>query len=121
MSTIGRLPNLEVLKLLFKAFEGQTWEMREGEFLNLKYLKLDNIEIAQWDVSSDHLPCLTQLVLHRCKELEEVPSSFGDIPTLQMIEVHLCSQSAAASVKQIQEKQQDMGNELKVLISGMKT
>lgn len=120
ISTIGRLPNLESLKLLFKAFEGRVWETREGEFQNLKYLKLDKLDIAQWEASNDHFPSLEQLVLQRCTQLEEVPLSFGEIPTLQIIEVHWCAEAAAVSVKKIEEEQRDSGNEeLKVLISGL--
>ncbi|XP_071924935.1 putative late blight resistance protein homolog R1B-17 [Coffea arabica] len=120
ISTIGKLPHLEVLKLLSRAFDGQIWEMTEGEFQSLKYLKFDNLWIAQWKASNDHLPCLRHLVLQRCKKLEEVPSSLGDIRTLERIEVHWCSQSAAVSVKEIEDEQRDIGNEeLMVLISGM--
>ena len=94
--------------------------MTGGEFQSLKYLKLDNLWIAQWKASNDHLPCLRHLVLQRCKKLEEVPSSLGDIRTLERIEVHWCSQSAAVSVKEIEDEQRDIGNEeLMVLISGM--
>lgn len=116
--TIGRLPNLEVLKLLFRAFEGPQWNMREGEFLKLKFLKLDTLTtIKQWNASADHFPCLQRLVLQRCKQLEKIPSVFGDIPTLQMIEVQWCSISASKSARQIQEEQQDLGNDgLKVFI-----
>ncbi|KAL2559336.1 putative late blight resistance protein-like protein R1B-16 [Forsythia ovata] len=108
---IGRLPNLEVLKLLFKSFEGKRWDMKDEEFLKLKYLKLDNLDIAQWIASSDHFPCLERLVLLRCKQLEELPSCLGDVPTLQVIEMQWCSTSAAESARQIQENQKDMGND----------
>ncbi|KAL2559043.1 putative late blight resistance protein-like protein R1A-4 [Forsythia ovata] len=117
ISQIGRLPNLEVLKLLFKSFEGKRWDMKDEEFLNLKYLKFDNLDIAQWNASSDHFPYLERLVLLRCKQLEELPSCLGDVPTLQVIEMQWCSPSSAESARQIQENQKDMGNEdLKVLI-----
>ncbi|KAL0306763.1 UNVERIFIED_CONTAM: hypothetical protein Sradi_6093600 [Sesamum radiatum] len=38
MTTIGSLPNLEVLKLHDDAFEGSEWNPIEGEFLRLKAL-----------------------------------------------------------------------------------
>ena len=71
ISAIGRFPNLEVLKLLDRAFEEQQWEMNEGEFQNLKFLKLDLLNIITWIVSSKHLPSLEQIVLHSCKHLQE--------------------------------------------------
>ncbi|CDP16515.1 unnamed protein product [Coffea canephora] len=110
------LPNLEVLKLLSKAFEGKVWEMKEGEFLKLKILKLDSLNIAEWNACSDHLPQLEHLILRSCRELKEVPSGFGDSSTLEMIEVQFCTSSLEESVKQLQEEQHDMGNELKVLV-----
>ncbi|KAL3504640.1 hypothetical protein ACH5RR_034484 [Cinchona calisaya] len=120
ISVIGQLPNLEVLKLLYKAFEGQEWEMREGEFQKLKFLKLDTLDIKLWNASSEHLPSLEQLVVLSCLELEEIPSSFGEIPTLQLIEMKWCSSSATDSVKQILEEQRDMSNDqLNVILVGM--
>nr|XP_027093447.1 putative late blight resistance protein homolog R1B-8 isoform X1 [Coffea arabica] len=102
ISAIGkRLQNLEVLKLLSRAFEGQTWDMREGEFIKLKYLMLDTLSIAQWNATSDHLPNLEQLVLRNCKKLEEVPFSLGEITTLQMIEVQSCKKSTEESAIRI--------------------
>ncbi|KAL3504545.1 hypothetical protein ACH5RR_034386 [Cinchona calisaya] len=110
ISVIGQLPNLEVLKLLNNAFEGQQWDMREGEFQKLKFLKLDSLDIEQWNASSEDLHCLEKLVLINCQELEEIPSAFGEIPTLQLIEMKWCSSSATESVKQILEEQRDMSN-----------
>lgn len=37
MSAISRLSSLQVLKLIFKAFEGDTWVMKEVTFPKLKY------------------------------------------------------------------------------------
>ncbi|XP_027097613.2 putative late blight resistance protein homolog R1A-4 isoform X1 [Coffea arabica] len=116
ISEIGRLPNLEVLKLLSKAFEGKVWEMKEGEFLKLKFLKLDSLNIAEWNACSDHLPQLVHLILRSCRELKEVPSGFGDSSTLEMIEVQFCTSSLVESVRQLQQEQLDMGNELKVIV-----
>ncbi|KAL3505906.1 hypothetical protein ACH5RR_031288 [Cinchona calisaya] len=112
ISAIGRLQNLEVLKLLSRAFEGKRWNMIE--FLQLKFLKLESLDIVEWNLSSDHLPNLQQLVLQRCNRLEEVPYAFAEMPTLQVIEVQWCAKSAEASVR----KFKDEGIEgLKVLIN----
>ncbi|XP_027173977.1 late blight resistance protein R1-A-like [Coffea eugenioides] len=113
ISTIGRLPNLEVLKLLLGAFEGLTWDMEEEHFKELKFLKLDNLNISQWNATCDHLPKLERLVLQNCKDLEEIPYDFADIGTLELVEVHWCGQSAEESAKRIGEATGD----IKVLIS----
>nr|XP_027119067.1 putative late blight resistance protein homolog R1B-17 isoform X2 [Coffea arabica] len=111
--TIGRLPNLEVLKLLLGAFEGLVWDMEEEQFKELKFLKLDDLNICQWNATSDHLPKLERLVLRNCKDLEEIPNDFADIGTLEVIEVHWCGQSAEESAKGIREAVGD----IKVIIS----
>ncbi|XP_027075867.1 putative late blight resistance protein homolog R1A-10 [Coffea arabica] len=120
ISTIGKLPKLEVLKLLGSSVVGEEWEMTEGEFPKLRVLKLSQLwDFRSWTASSDNFPRLEKLVVRWCRELEEVPSCLGECPTLEMIEVTGCRESVANSVKQIQQEQRDMGNEaLKILIEG---
>lgn len=94
------------------------WDMKEGEFPKLKFLKLDTLNLAQWNSSSDDFPSLQHLVLRNCRQLEEVPSGLGGVPTLEIIEVQLCRQSAEESIRTIKEEQHMMGNDyLKVLIN----
>ncbi|XP_073046602.1 putative late blight resistance protein homolog R1A-3 [Primulina eburnea] len=111
MSIIGCLPNLEVLKLLLGSFAGKEWETTEGEFLVLKYLQIRNIDLMEWRVeSSTHFPCLETLILW-CYKLKEVPSSVGDIPTLQNLRVQVSHMKAKDSVSQIIEEQENLGND----------
>ncbi|PWA80249.1 Disease resistance protein [Artemisia annua] len=60
MSTIQSLPNLEILKLLNYAFEGPTWDTGEGQFRQLKFLKLQNLDIHEWEAYSSNFPCQLQ-------------------------------------------------------------
>uniref|UniRef100_A0A5B6YL23 Uncharacterized protein n=1 Tax=Davidia involucrata TaxID=16924 RepID=A0A5B6YL23_DAVIN len=118
MSLLGMLPNLEVLKLRHDACIGPQWETSDGQFLRLKVLKLDDLHVVQWNTSSFHFPNLQHLVLFMCQKLGEIPSSLGDIPTLQIVELWWCSYSAVHSARQIQEEQHDMGNDsLKIIIN----
>ncbi|CDP08040.1 unnamed protein product [Coffea canephora] len=112
ISAIRSLANLEILKLQSGAFEGQTWEMEEGEFQRLRFLSLDTLDIVQWNASCDHLPRLERLVLQNCNDLEEIPFDLVDILSLQMIEVNCCAQSVEESAKEIG----DASGEVKVLI-----
>ncbi|CAA2958520.1 Hypothetical predicted protein [Olea europaea subsp. europaea] len=117
MEIIGRLLNLEVLKLQSASFDGNKWDTSEGEFPQLKFLKVHCVQIAEWNTSSDHFPRLQRLLLEHCHLLKMIPSSLGDIPTLQMIKVYGCAQAIVESASKIQEEQRDMGNEeLKVMI-----
>ncbi|KAK6150828.1 hypothetical protein DH2020_015760 [Rehmannia glutinosa] len=118
VSMIGRLPTLEVLKLVKVSMEGKEWSTSDDEFEQLRFLKLDNVQIAKWNAENEHFPKLEQLVLRNCVDLQEIPSVLGDIATLQLIRVELCRKSVAESALIIQQEQQDMGNEeLKIIIS----
>ncbi|XP_027099479.1 putative late blight resistance protein homolog R1A-3 [Coffea arabica] len=110
ISAIGQLPNLEVLKLRKSAFLDLKWDMEDGEFIKLKFLQLSEVQIERWNACSEPFPSLQRLVLINCKGLEEIPSSFGDIPTLKIMRVYWCHK-ATSSAQQIFEEQQDMGND----------
>ncbi|CAA2964239.1 late blight resistance homolog R1A-3 isoform X1 [Olea europaea subsp. europaea] len=117
MELIGKLEYLVVLKLRDVSFDGGRWDTSEGEFPQLKFLKLSNVGLAEWNTSSDHFPRLQRLGLEYCKHLKMIPPILGDIPTLLMIEVYKCAEAIKESAKRIQEEQEDMGNEeLKVII-----
>ncbi|MCD7472620.1 hypothetical protein HAX54_013901 [Datura stramonium] len=113
ISTIAELPNLETLKLLLRAFEGDEWEVNDSEFPELKYLELDDLNIAQWSVSKDAFPMLEHLVLTKCKKLKEIPSHFDDAISLRRIQVNWCSWRVANSSMEIQRMQREgMSNDV---------
>ncbi|KAL9148392.1 hypothetical protein ABFS82_12G038400 [Erythranthe guttata] len=119
MSMIGRLPKLEALKLLYTVFDGKEWKTNDDEFRELKFLKLDALKIRRWNTSDDHFPRLQRLVMHKCWKLKKFPRSLGDIPTLQVVDIHSCSKSVANSALDVQREQLEYGNdELKIIISG---
>ncbi|CDP05506.1 unnamed protein product [Coffea canephora] len=110
-------PSNSVLKLVSIVFEDTTWEMSDDEFPELKFLKLDNLNIAEWIASEDHMPKLERLVLQKCEKLNDVPIDFVEISTLQMIEVQRCGDSVEKSVMKIKVEDKHFGtDDLKVLI-----
>ncbi|XP_027099202.2 putative late blight resistance protein homolog R1A-3 [Coffea arabica] len=112
ISFIGELPNLEVLKLNEGAFVGRQWDMAEGGFQKLKFLKLCKLDIQVWNASADDLPCLERLVLHGCLSLWEIPSSaLAEMSTLQSIEIIKCMSPVWQSAMQILNEQHEMGND----------
>ncbi|XP_027178017.1 putative late blight resistance protein homolog R1A-3 [Coffea eugenioides] len=119
ISTIGKLPNLEVLKLEKKSFMGEKWEMQEGEFSKLRFLELSRLNLCNWTAyNSDNFSHLEKLVLYSCLRLEEVPLCLGESSTIEMIEVEFCRKSLVSYVEQIQQEQMEMGNQdLKVVIT----
>lgn len=119
LSELGRLPNLEVLKILCGAFQGPRWDTNDGEFRKLKCLKIQSRELAEWNTDSDHFPHLERLIIKECRQLKEIPMCLGDIPTMGLIELRWPRKSAAESARRIYEEQQSLGNDgLKIIIHG---
>nr|XP_027077126.1 putative late blight resistance protein homolog R1B-17 [Coffea arabica] len=96
ISAIGKLPNLVVLKLYRDSFLGEKWEMEEGDFCNLRFLKLSELDIRWWTASSGNFSYLEKLVLELLR-LKEV--LFRESVTLGLIKV--ISQSVVEILQQI--------------------
>ncbi|KAL8557564.1 hypothetical protein ACS0TY_004855 [Phlomoides rotata] len=111
MSIVDSLLNLEVLKLRDFACDGDTWETNNGGFPQLKFLLIDGSYLQDWITESSHFPRLKCLVLHACPSLTQIPDCFGEIPTLELIEVDTMNEALVNSAKQIQEDQQSYGND----------
>ncbi|KAK6783949.1 hypothetical protein RDI58_017403 [Solanum bulbocastanum] len=118
MANIVKLPKLEVLKIKNYGFYGDVWRLNDGEIFNqLKFLLIRTNDLKQWKAGSVNFPMLQRLVLRTCIYLEEIPKDFGEIYTLESIELYHCRRTAANSVNEIQEEQESMGNDcLSVLV-----
>ncbi|KAG5598162.1 hypothetical protein H5410_029532 [Solanum commersonii] len=116
LSTIARLPNLEVLSLYRTIIHGEEWNMGEDTFENLKCLKLHQVTLSKWEVGEESFPALEKLKLEGCSDLEEIPPSFGDIYSLKIITLVESPQLEDSAMK-IKEYAEDMrgGEELQVV------
>ncbi|CAI9089618.1 OLC1v1024223C1 [Oldenlandia corymbosa var. corymbosa] len=74
ISTIGKLPNLEVLKLQDSCLSGDTLDLKDVEFPELRFLKLSRLDIKCWTAPDDQHASLQKLVLDNFSNLEEIPS-----------------------------------------------
>ncbi|KAJ9552075.1 hypothetical protein OSB04_016120 [Centaurea solstitialis] len=104
MSTLGKLPDLEVLKLGDNAFVGKCWETPDGRFLRLRILEIGKTDLAVWKPAVDQFPQLQRLSLKNCEQLGVVPSALGSISTLEVVELWWTSHSAVASARLILKK-----------------
>ncbi|KAI3795545.1 hypothetical protein L1987_38200 [Smallanthus sonchifolius] len=110
MSIIQSLPNLHVLKPKENAFKGSCWNTYEQEFQQLKFLRLESLNINLWEAYNTSFTCLRQLEIIHCHYLDEIPLEIGEIPTLELIIIEDCKYSVGESVRKIQEEQLDEGN-----------
>ncbi|KAM3267416.1 hypothetical protein P3S67_032339 [Capsicum chacoense] len=116
LSTIARLPNLKELFLSRTIIQGKEWNMGEEDtFENLKFLFLDEVTLAKWEVGEKSFPVLEKLDLRGCRKLEEIPPGFSDICSLKIIKL-VKSPQLEDSAKKIKQYVEYMGgNELQVL------
>lgn len=105
VSSIASLQKLETLKLFFVHFTNSTrWDVTRQVFNALKYLKLELIDMDQWESADTSFPQLEKLVIKDCEQLEEIPFSFADIVTLRLIKVINCSDSVRDSAQSIRDE-----------------
>ncbi|XP_070004079.1 putative late blight resistance protein homolog R1A-3 [Nicotiana sylvestris] len=107
LSIVGKLPKLEVLKLIVNACKGKEWEVADHGFPRLKFLYLEEVDFQYWRASCHHFPCLERLVIGGCYSLDSIPRDFADITTLAHIVVWSCAESVGNSAKQIQQDMLD--------------
>ncbi|XP_057775432.1 putative late blight resistance protein homolog R1B-14 [Salvia miltiorrhiza] len=107
MTMIGSLPLLQVLELRgnWATQKIRTWSPVNGQFQRLKFLKFYCCDLKCWNADNSHFPVLEKLVLCWLRKLEEIPWGIGEIPTLKLIHVNNCSNSAAISAMKIKEEQ----------------
>ncbi|KAH6812843.1 hypothetical protein C2S51_021861, partial [Perilla frutescens var. frutescens] len=112
MAILGySMPNLQVLKLINHACDGEKWRTADEQFPQLEYLLIDESSLKHWTTQGSPLPRLKCLVLRYCRDLTKIPEGIGEIPTLELIEVESCTSSVEQSAKQIEEDQQNDGND----------
>ncbi|KAL6535038.1 hypothetical protein OROMI_026412 [Orobanche minor] len=121
LSLIGSLPLLEVLELKrMLSNAGKQWSPIDGQFLRLKFLKLNFCDLCLWDADSSNFPVLQRLLLVELWHLEEIPLCVGEIPTLELISVDCCSESASISAVRIKEDLlENQGNDVVQIRVGM--
>ncbi|EYU29928.1 hypothetical protein MIMGU_mgv1a001694mg [Erythranthe guttata] len=111
LRTIGSLPNLVHFKLQGEII-GNEWDPVEGEFICLKFLEIHFChDLIYWNADSSHFPVLEKLVLLGLSKLDEIPLGIGEIPTLGIIVLDDCSESANISAMKILEEQEYLGND----------
>lgn len=102
MSILGKLENLEVLKLKDNAFLGQFWHTEDRGFRCLRVLHIGRTDLVVWKASASNFPSLRSLFLRYCDRLEAIPSGLGDISSFHVIDLYHTNPSVATSARRIQ-------------------
>ncbi|PHU08036.1 hypothetical protein BC332_24525 [Capsicum chinense] len=110
LDIIAALPNLEVLKLIDDACDGEEWHPSVRGFNKLKLLLIEFNDLKYWKATNDNFPVLERLMIRSCPHLKEVPIEFADINTLQLIQLKWCLPELRKSAARIQKEQEVLGN-----------
>ncbi|XP_042488305.1 disease resistance protein RPH8A-like [Macadamia integrifolia] len=106
MATLEKLPNLKILELGWKAFEGKEMICSEGGFAKLQNLKLSVLpNLEDLKVEQGAFPCLKVLIIHRCEKLKMLPDGLQHVTTLQELNIRSMPREFKARV------QKDMGED----------
>nr|GMC86989.1 putative late blight resistance protein homolog R1C-3 isoform X3 [Ipomoea batatas] len=100
----------EVITTTMRPIDMEEYLRTENGFYKLKHLQIVESDLKHWTVIVDHFPVLECLILSCCENLEEFPSAFVDITTLQLIKLTRCCSSIVTSAKQIQEERLGLGD-----------
>ncbi|PHT28394.1 hypothetical protein CQW23_32019 [Capsicum baccatum] len=110
LDIIAELPNLEVLKLMVHACDGNEWYPNVRGFNRLKLLLIERSFLKYWKATNNNFPVVERLVLNECHNLKEIPIEFAEIHTLQLIELSRCLPELEESAARIQQEQDELGN-----------
>ncbi|XP_042001067.1 putative late blight resistance protein homolog R1A-4 isoform X2 [Salvia splendens] len=101
MKVIGKLPNLEVLKVRCYAFLGPTWEIGWHDFPQLKFLSIEDVDLGSWEIKMPSIQKLEFLSFKHCYNLEELPSYLPVcVRKIEVVESHPLSEVWAKKMKE---------------------
>uniref|UniRef100_A0A2N9GL59 NB-ARC domain-containing protein n=1 Tax=Fagus sylvatica TaxID=28930 RepID=A0A2N9GL59_FAGSY len=88
MATLEKLPNLKILRLLCRAFEGKNMVCSERGFPQLQSLVLSELfNLEEWRVEEGAMPSLCRLRINECDSLRRIPDGLRFVTTLQELEI----------------------------------
>ncbi|XP_024931549.3 putative disease resistance RPP13-like protein 3 [Ziziphus jujuba] len=111
---LGKLPNLQFLKLKGKFFGFNMLHPLccvAGEFPSLQVFQMIDLEIERWEIESGSMPTLERLVIFECYKLRNLSEVLWSLPALRLVEVSRMSESFMKMIKELKMK-----NECKLLI-----
>ncbi|XP_058112017.1 disease resistance protein RPP8-like [Magnolia sinica] len=87
MGILEKLPNLRILRLLWKAYMGNEMVCSVGGFPMLNVLNIHMGEMEEWRVEEGAMPNLRCLEIEDCKRLKMLPDGLQHVTTLQELKL----------------------------------
>ncbi|KAL3619499.1 hypothetical protein CASFOL_037069 [Castilleja foliolosa] len=115
LEKMGSLPLLEKLRLGLGHFRADKWEIVEGQFPSLKYLRLDFCDgLKHWTTAEDSesiFPRLEHILITFAVWLKNIPCEIGNISTLKEIRLIHCNEAVVKSAKEMVDAQVELQGE----------
>ncbi|KAK3429806.1 hypothetical protein EUGRSUZ_E01306, partial [Eucalyptus grandis] len=83
--SLGNLPNLVHLRLI-QVYEGTKLYFKANSFMKLRFLALGPFDKLKCvEVEKGSMPCLEELIIESCKQLEKLPSGIEHLEKLKVL------------------------------------
>lgn len=100
MPALGKLRQLNILRLFSDSYLGSEMTCHRGDFPKLSVLKVWNLkELKQWTVEKEAMPQLLELEIRRCENLES-SDGLEQLPALKELILTNMPQEFVANVRQ---------------------
>ncbi|KAL2975831.1 hypothetical protein AAZX31_14G184500 [Glycine max] len=103
LKTLGRLPNLQILKLT-PNIRDILLDIGRGEFPQLQLLHMRQIHVKQWRLEKHAMPRLRHLVIDKCYRLSELPEELWSLTALRLVHVLWPPKELANSLKDLEPR-----------------
>ncbi|KAL5757331.1 hypothetical protein ACOSP7_019942 [Xanthoceras sorbifolium] len=100
MPVLGQLHHLNILRLLADSYVGQQITCHSTGFPKLHVLKLCKLRVREWTVEEGAMPCLKQLEIKDCNNLEPPQGLLQKLTTLRELALTNMSREFGAAVQQ---------------------
>ncbi|KAL6323086.1 hypothetical protein AAG906_027341 [Vitis piasezkii] len=103
MPILGRLPNLRILILLEKSYEGTGMNCPHGGFLRLEFLQMQKLwSLQDLSVEEGAMPNLKTLKIEYCVGMRKFPDGLLQLKKLQRLNLYEVSQELMSEVLETQ-------------------
>ncbi|KAL3628915.1 hypothetical protein CASFOL_027961 [Castilleja foliolosa] len=108
MSLIGKLRNLQVLKLRLHAFRGKVCDLSGFKFLRLRVLLLEDLDVECWIAEPICFPALEHLIIRHCYKLQAIDPRLFEVLKLGVLEVDNCSLDTEDWAREMEKRKNDV-------------
>ncbi|XP_060671331.1 disease resistance protein RPP13-like [Ziziphus jujuba] len=118
MESLGKLANLQILKIKRCDISSRQLHFMAGEFPQLEVFKMIGLkDIETWELETHAMPNLQHLVIDGCADLRNLPDELWSLANLRMVQVTDIKTDLKEKLMIKQSKMKEHGYSFKLIIS----